>query len=53
MTLLAVGAIGLALVAVGVGTASGWSLIVPGMIALSISLAAVWRILAKRDRTLR
>jgi hypothetical protein len=53
VVLLILGAVGLALVAVGVGTAAGWALIVPGFVALLVSLSGVWRIQRSRDRTLR
>jgi hypothetical protein len=51
--LLVLGAVGLALVAVGVGTTYGWKLIVPGALALLVSLPAVWFIQKSRDKTLR
>jgi CHASE2 domain-containing sensor protein len=53
VVLLVLGAIGLALFGVGVGTAAGWTLIVPGCLALLVSLAAAWLIQRSRDRTLR
>ena len=53
VVLLVLGAIGLALFAVGVGTAAGWSLIVPGCVALLVSLSGAWLIQRSRDRTLR
>jgi CHASE2 domain-containing sensor protein len=51
--LLVLGAIGLALLAVGVVTAAGWALIVPGCVALLVSLSGAWLIQKSRDRTLR
>jgi CHASE2 domain-containing sensor protein len=53
VVLLVLGAVGLALLAVGVVTAAGWALIVPGFVALLVSLPGVWRIQKSRDRTLR
>lgn len=47
------GAIGLALIAVGIVTAAGWGLIVPGCVALLVSLPGAWLIQKSRDRTLR
>lgn len=51
--LLVLGAVGLALVAVGVVTAAGWKLLVPGFLALDVSLTGAWIIQRRRDRTLR
>jgi hypothetical protein len=51
--LLVLGGAGLGLVAVGVVTAWGWTLFVPGFIALLASLAGVWMIQKSRDRSLR
>ena len=53
VALLVLGAVGLALFAVGVGTAAGWALIVPGVVALLVSLTGAWLIQKSRDRTLR
>jgi len=53
VALLVLGAIGLALLAVGVVTAAGWALIVPGCVALLASLPGAWLIQKSRDRTLR
>lgn len=53
VVLLVLGAIGLALLAVGVVTAAGWALIIPGAVALIVSLAGAWLIQRARDRTLR
>ncbi|MGZ4215675.1 MAG: hypothetical protein ACXVHB_23850 [Solirubrobacteraceae bacterium] len=53
VALLVLGAVGLALLAVGVVTAAGWALIVPGLVALLVSLPGAWLILQSRDRTLR
>jgi hypothetical protein len=53
LALLVVGAIGLAVLAVGVVTAAGWALIVPGCLALLVSLPGAWLIQKSRDRTLR
>ena len=50
---LVLGAVGLAMFAVGVGTAAGWALIVPGVVALLVSLPAAWLIQKSRDRTFR
>ena len=52
VVLLVLGAIGLALLAVGVVTAAGWALIVPGCVALLVSLSGAWLIQKSRDRTL-
>jgi membrane protein implicated in regulation of membrane protease activity len=46
------GAVGLGLFAVGVTTASGWNLIVPGILALILSLVGTWMIQRSRDRHL-
>lgn len=51
--LLVLGAVGLALVAVGVVTQHGWRFIVPGFAALVVSLVGAWVIQKRRDRTLR
>lgn len=53
LALLLLGAVGLALVAVGVTGDSGWTLIVIGFVALLISLPGGWMIQRSRDRTLR
>jgi hypothetical protein len=53
VVLLVLGAIGLALLAVGVVTEAGWALIVPGCVALFVSLPGAWLIQKSRDRTLR
>jgi hypothetical protein len=53
VALLVLGAVGLALLAVGVVTTQGWVLIVPGVVALMVSLAGVWLIQSSRDRALR
>lgn len=53
LALLVLGAIGLALLAVGVVTPEGWALIVPGCVALLVSLPGAWLIQKSRDRTLR
>ena len=53
VVLLVLGAIGLALFAVGIVTAAGWALIVPGCLALLVSLLGAWLIQKSRDRTLR
>jgi hypothetical protein len=53
LALLILGGAGLGLVAVGVTTAWGWTLLVPGFIALLVSLLGVWIIQRARDRTLR
>ena len=42
IALLIIGAAGLGLVAVGVTTAWGWTLLVPGFIALLVSLLGAW-----------
>jgi hypothetical protein len=47
---LTVGAVGLALVAVGVTGDTGWALITPGLIAVVVSLLVVGRILAPSIR---
>ena len=53
VALLVLGGTGLALVAVGVTTAWGWSLFVPGFIALLLSLSGLCVIQRARDKTLR
>ncbi len=53
VALLVLGGVGLGLVAVGVTTAWGWTLLVPGFIALVLSLSGVWIIQQSRDKTLR
>ena len=53
MALLMLGGAGLGLVAVGVTTAWGWTLFVPGLIALLVSLLGAWVILQSRDKPLR
>ena len=45
---LVLGAIGLALIAVGVTGHTGWALIVPGFVAVIVSLPAVWAIQARQ-----
>ena len=51
--LLVLGAIGLALLAVGIVTSAGWGLIVPGFVAVGVSLTGAWFIQRERDRHLR
>jgi hypothetical protein len=46
--LLVVGAVGIALLAVGVTTAAGWKLIVPGFLALLVALPGDWLIQRRR-----
>jgi hypothetical protein len=53
IALLVVGAVGLALIAVGVTGQSGWWLIGPGFLALAVSLVGAWRVQRSRDRFLR
>jgi hypothetical protein len=53
VVLLVLGAIGLALLAVGIVTTAGWALVVPGCVALLVSLPGAWVIQKSRDRTLR
>ena len=53
LALLILGGAGLGLVAVGITTAWGWTLLVPGFIALLVCLAGVWIIQKARDHTLR
>lgn len=53
MLVLVLGAVGLALVAVGVATAAGWRFIVPGVLALLVSLPVAWFMQRSRDRMLR
>jgi hypothetical protein len=53
LALLILGGAGLGLVAVGVTTAWGWTLLVPGFIALLVSLLGMWFIQRARDHTLR
>jgi hypothetical protein len=47
------GGVGLGLVAVAVTTAWGWTLLVPGFIALGAVSLRVWVIQQSRDKTLR
>lgn len=53
LALLVLGGTGLGLIAVGVTTAWGWTLLVPGFIALLVSLWGAWVIQRARDHTLR
>jgi hypothetical protein len=53
VALLVLGGAGLGLVAVGVTTAWGWTLLVPGVVALLASLSGLWIIQRERDKTLR
>lgn len=53
VALLIVGGAGLGLLAVGVTTTYGWTLFVPGFIALLVSLTGLWIIQRSRDKTLR
>jgi hypothetical protein len=53
VALLILGGAGLGLVAVGVVTALGWRVLVPGFIALLVSLAGAWAIQRSRDKPLR
>jgi hypothetical protein len=53
IALLILGGVALGLVALGVTTAWGWTLLVPGFILLLVSLLGVWFIQRARDRTLR
>lgn len=53
VVLLILGGAGLGLVIVGVTTTLGWTLFVPGFIALLVSLPWIWMIQKSRDRTLR
>lgn len=52
VALLLVGGAGLGLIAVGVTTAWGWTLCVPGLIALLLSLPGLWVTQQRRDKTL-
>jgi len=45
---LLVGAIGLALIAVGVTGPAGWALIVPGFVALIIAIPIIWAMQASQ-----
>jgi hypothetical protein len=45
---LVLGAVGLALIAVGITGHTGWALIVPGFVAVMVSLSAVWVIQASQ-----
>ena len=53
IALLVLGGAGLGLVAVGVTTTWGWTLFVPGLIALLVSLLGAWVIQQSRDKSLR
>ena len=53
VALLILGGAGLGLVAVGVTTSWGWTLFVPGFVALSVALPGLWVIQKSRDKTLR
>jgi len=53
IALLMLGAVGLALIAVGITGDTGWWLIAPGFVAILVSLPGIWLIQKSRDRTLR
>ena len=53
VALLVLGGAGLGLLIVGVITPWGWTMFVPGSVALVISLVATWTIQKSRDKTLR
>jgi hypothetical protein len=53
VALVVLGGVGLGLVIVGVTTPWGWTLFVPGSIALLVALPWIWVIQRSRDRTLR
>jgi hypothetical protein len=53
VALLVLGGAGLGLLVVGVITPWGWTLFVPGSVALVISLVGTWTIQRSRDKTLR
>jgi hypothetical protein len=42
LALLIVGAVGLALIIIGLGGATGWWLIAPGLVALLVSLPGIY-----------
>jgi hypothetical protein len=43
---LLLGALGLALIIIGLGGATGWALIAPGFVAVMVALPIIWSILA-------
>lgn len=53
LALLVLGGAGLGLIAVGVTTAWGWTLLVPGVVALVVSLSGLWIVQRSRDGPLR
>jgi Flp pilus assembly protein TadB len=53
IALLVLGAVGLALIAVGVTGHTGWTLIVIGFVMLLATLPPIWMIQRSRDRSLR
>jgi hypothetical protein len=53
IVLLVLGAVGLAVTAVGITGHTGWTLIVAGFLALLVSLPCICMIQKSRDRTLR
>lgn len=44
---LLLGAVGLALIAVGITGDTGWTLLVPGFVAVIVSVASAWRIMGE------
>lgn len=48
---LVLGAVGLALVAVGITGDTGWALIAPGFVAVIVALVSAWRIMARYTTT--
>jgi hypothetical protein len=40
---LVLGAVGLALIIIGLGGATGWALIAPGFAAVIVALVVIWR----------
>lgn len=53
LVFLILGGAGLGLVAVGVVTPWGWRMFAPGLVAVVVSLVALWIIFSERDKTLR
>jgi hypothetical protein len=53
VALLILGGAGLGLIAVGVTTQWGWTLFVPGFVALLIALPGLWAVLKSRNETFR
>ncbi len=53
VALLILGGAGLGLMAVGVTTTWGWTLFIPGLVALLVALVGAWIVQKARDDSLR